>query len=269
MRNSTCGVERLPRAAALRPGADVRQRKTDYGTVVFHWLMVIALTAAFVTGLRIATETPERTWINQFDFLIPYERVWTTHMQAAVVLAGVSVAYVVYLIRSGLVRRVQFDRMRLRGLLRPGATRGGAINVLLYWLFFSTMAALIVTGALMYFGYSAGTDVLMVHWYASWIIPLFAGLHVLTHYAVGGVSQLLRICRPAGLITPPPPLDAAASAFGLSDTARDRRSCRSRADAGAAVAVAIAQQRARMMPICVISRLVTPSISCYKIVNVH
>jgi cytochrome b subunit of formate dehydrogenase len=186
----------------------VRQRKTDYGTVVFHWLMVIALTAAFVTGLRIATETPERTWINQFDFLIPYERVWTTHMQAAVVLAGVSVAYVVYLMRSGLVRRVQLDRMRLRGLMRPGAARGGAINVLLYWIFFSTMAALIVTGALMYFGYSAGTDVLMAHWYASWIIPLFAGLHVLTHYAVGGVSQLLRICRPAGLITPPPPLDA-------------------------------------------------------------
>ena len=186
----------------------MKQRKTDYGTVVFHWLMVLALIIAFVTGLRIATETPERIWINQFDALIPYERVWTTHMQAAVVLVGVSIAYAVYVIRAGLSRRVQLDRMRLRALLRPGAARGGAINVVLYWIFFISMGALIATGALMYFGYSAGTDVLLLHWYASWIIPLFAGLHVLTHYAVGGVSQLLRICRPAGLITPPPPLDA-------------------------------------------------------------
>jgi Ni,Fe-hydrogenase I cytochrome b subunit len=80
----------MPWSAALRRGAEVRQRRTDYGTVFSHWLMVIALGVAFFTGLRIATETPERTWINQFDLLIPYERVWTTHMQAAAVLLAVS-----------------------------------------------------------------------------------------------------------------------------------------------------------------------------------
>jgi Ethylbenzene dehydrogenase/Prokaryotic cytochrome b561 len=186
----------------------VRQRKTDYGTVILHWLLVIALTAAFVTGLRIATETPERTWINWFDLLIPYQRVWTTHMQAAVVLVAVSVAYAVYLIRSGLGRRVQLDGVRLRGLWRRGPARQAAINVLLYWLFFITMGSLIITGGLMYFGYSAGNDMVMLHWYGTWIIPVFAGLHVLTHYAAGGLSQLFRICRPTRLVTPPPPLDA-------------------------------------------------------------
>jgi Ethylbenzene dehydrogenase/Prokaryotic cytochrome b561 len=186
----------------------VRQRKTDYGTVILHWLLVIAIVVAFMTGLRIATETPERTWINAIDILIPNQRVWTTHMQSAVVLVGVSVAYAVYVIRSGLARRVQLDKMRLRGLWRRGSARRGAINILLYWLFFISMGALIVTGGLMYFGYSSGTDVLMLHWYASWIIPGFVSLHVLTHYAVGGVSQLMRICRPTRLITPPPPLDA-------------------------------------------------------------
>jgi cytochrome b subunit of formate dehydrogenase len=188
--------------------AGVRQRKTDYGTVILHWLLVVALVAAFVSGLRIATETPERTWINVLDFVIPYERVWTTHMQAAVVLTAVSVAYAVYVIRSGLARRVQLDRMRLRGLWRRGSARRGAVNILLYWLFFISMGSLIVTGGLLYFGYSAGTDVLMLHWYATWVIPVFAGLHVLTHYAVGGASQLMRILRPTRLITPPPPLDA-------------------------------------------------------------
>jgi cytochrome b subunit of formate dehydrogenase len=195
---------------SLVGAASVRQRKTDYGTVILHWLLVIAVSAAFLSGLRIATETPERTWINQFDMLIPSERVWTTHMQAAVVLVTVSIAYAIYVIRSGLARRVQVDSARLRGLLRRGPARRGTINVLLYWTFFITMVTLIVTGGLMYFGYSAGTDVVMLHWYAAWIIPGFASLHVLTHYAVGGASQLLRIFRPTRLITPPPPLDAVA-----------------------------------------------------------
>src|SRR5436305_10903923 len=111
--------------------------------------MVIALLAAFVTGLRIATETPDRTWINQFDLLIPYQRVWTTHMLAAVLLVAVSIAYTVYLIQTGLTRRVQLDRVRLRALARGGQPRNGALNVVLYWLLFAAMGTLIATGALM------------------------------------------------------------------------------------------------------------------------
>lgn len=84
------GIGSVPWSVALRLGAKVRQRKTDYGTVFLHRLTVIALSVGFFTGLRIAAETPERTWINQFDLLIPYERVRTTHLQAAAVLLAVS-----------------------------------------------------------------------------------------------------------------------------------------------------------------------------------
>jgi len=186
----------------------LKLRKTDYGTVIFHWLTVIALLAAFVSGLRIATEAPDRTWINLFDMLIPQQRVWTLHMQAAVVLIAVSIAYALYVIRAGLGRRLQMNGIRLRGLRQRGTARWGAINVLLVWIFFLTMLSLIVTGGLMYFGYSAGSDVADLHWYATWILPVFAGTHVLSQYAAGGASQLLRICRPARLVAPPPPLDA-------------------------------------------------------------
>jgi hypothetical protein len=120
---------------------DVRQRKTDYGTVVLRWLAAIALAIAFVTGLRIATETPEHTWIHPFDFAIPYERVWTTHMQAAVVLIGVSIAYAVYVIRAGLVRRVQLDRMRLRGLATAPTCAGLLAAGRSRWRVASTPAA--------------------------------------------------------------------------------------------------------------------------------
>jgi len=64
----------------------VKQRKTDYGTIILHWLLVAAFGVAFVSGLRIATEAPGRGWINVFDAVLPRQSVWVAHMQAAVVL---------------------------------------------------------------------------------------------------------------------------------------------------------------------------------------
>ena len=186
----------------------MRQRKTDYGTIILHWLLVASFGVAFVSGLRIATEAPGRGWINAFDAVLPRQSVWVAHMQAAVVLVTVSIAYVVYLAKSGLGRRVQFDKIRLRGLFGRKQARLGAYNIVLYWIFFVTMLALIVSGGLLYFGFYAGHDVATLHWYGTWVITAFAGFHVLAHYRIGGASQLLRIFRPTSLTAPPPRLDA-------------------------------------------------------------
>src|SRR5712672_3026424 len=185
----------------------MRKRKTDYGTVILHWLLVAAFGVAFVTGMRIATEAPERSWINSFDAVLP-QNVWVMHMQAAVVLLTVAFAYTIYVRRSGLGRRIRLDKVRLRGLVSRGQARRGAVNILLYWVFFVTMLALMASGGLMYFGYCAGYDVATLHWYATWVVLGFAGLHVLSHLRIGGTSQLLRIFRPTGLSAPPPQLDA-------------------------------------------------------------
>jgi len=186
----------------------VRQRKTDYGTIILHWLMVAAFCVAFVSGLRIATEAPGRGWINLLDAVLPRQSVWVAHMQAAVVLVAVSLAYVVYLAKSGLGRRVQLDKIRLRGLFGRKQARLGAYNIVLYWIFFVTMLALIISGGLLYFGFYAGHDVATLHWYGTWVITAFTGFHVLAHYRIGGASQLLRIFRPTRLTAPPPRLDA-------------------------------------------------------------
>ena len=186
----------------------MRHRKTDYGTVILHALMVGAFAVALASGLRIASEAPDRTWINLFDAVLPRESVWTAHMQAAVVLVAVTLAYIIYLARSGLGRRIRLDGIRIRSLFGRGQTRSGAVNVVLYWIFFVTMLALIVSGGLLYFGLHAGYDVAMLHWLGTWVIVAFVGLHVVTHYRAGGGSQLLRIFRPARLPAPPPPLDA-------------------------------------------------------------
>jgi len=185
----------------------VRRRKTDYGTIILHWLLVAAIVVAFVTGLRIATEAPDRTWINWLDTVLPSSSVWVPHMQAAVVLTAVSIAYAIYLIRSGLTRRVVLDKIRLRGLVGRKQARFGSFSVLLVWIFFATMLTLIVSGGLLYFGLSAGYGMLTVHWYATWVIPAFATFHVLVHYAIGRSSQLLRVFRPDRVPPPPPRLD--------------------------------------------------------------
>jgi hypothetical protein len=187
----------------------VRQRKTDYGTIILHWLLVAAIGAAFVSGLRIATEAPSRTWINLFDALLPRTNVWTLHIEAALALIAVAVAYTVYLARSGLSRRVQLDKIRLRALIGRKQGRLGAVSVLLSWFFFLTMTTLIVSGGLLYFGLLAGQSVAAAHWWASWAVPVFTCLHILVQIMIGGTSQLFRIFRPGHLPPPPPRLDAA------------------------------------------------------------
>jgi hypothetical protein len=186
----------------------VRQRKTDYGTIILHWTFVAAFAVALVSGLRIATETPDRTWINWFDMVLPRDSVWIAHMQAAIVLVAVAIGYLVYMLRSGLGRRVQIDKVRLRGLFGRGQARLSAVIALMYWIFFITMFGLLVSGGALYFGFYSGYDVAMLHWVGTWVILAFVVLHVLTQYKSGGVSQLLRIFRPAPLPKPPPRLDA-------------------------------------------------------------
>jgi hypothetical protein len=218
----------------------MRKRKTDYGTIILHWLLVAAFGVAFVTGMRIASEAPERSWINSFDAVLP-QNVWVMHMQAAVVLVAVALAYTIYVLRSGLGRRIRLDKVRLRGLVGRGQARRGAVNILLYWVFFVAMLALMASGGLMYFGYFAGYDVATLHWYATGVVLGFAGLHVLSHLRIGGTSQLLRIFRPTGLSAPPPQLDAVELLTMLAE-----QSARLRPESGGADKTAF---ETRMQPV--------------------
>jgi hypothetical protein len=185
----------------------VRPRKTDYGTILLHWLLVAALCVAFVSGLRIASEAPDRTWINVFDLILPRASVWVSHIQAAVVLTAVAIAHAIYLVRSGLSRRVLLDKIRLRGLVGRKQSRLATFSIILTWTFFATMLTLIATGGALYFDVMGGYDVVILHWCAAWVVPVFVTFHVLVHYSMGGASQLLRIFRPERLPPPPPRLD--------------------------------------------------------------
>jgi hypothetical protein len=171
------------------------KKKTDYGTVVFHWLLVGALAFAIATGLRIATEGSDRAWINFLDPVLPKAAVWTEHLQSAVVLIAVSVAYVLYMRWLHLRQRILLDRVRLRGLLGRSSARWGTINICLYWLFFLVMFSQLMTGTLLYLGY-ANSLVVQMHWLGLWLILGYVGLHLASQWQFGGAAQLLRIFRP-------------------------------------------------------------------------
>jgi hypothetical protein len=192
-----------------------RKRKTDYGTIILHWLLVGSLAVAVITGLRIAAEAPDRTWINSIDGLLPTSTVWTGHIPAAVALTAIAVAYATYVPLAGLARRIRLDKVRLRGLFGRKQQRWGAINVILYWGFYAILVVQLVTGGLLYFSY-ANAFLLEVHWYGMWVIFGYAALHVMSHWALGGSQQLLRIVRPTLLSPRTPPFDP-AEIFALLD----------------------------------------------------
>ena len=181
-------------------------KKTDYGTVIFHWTLAACLVVAVATGLRIAAAAPGHDWLNVLDFLLPEATVWTRHLQAAVLLTVISFAYVVYVGNARLGSRLRLDKVRLCGLFGRQRARWGTINIALYWVFFLALMTQVVTGTLMYLGH-ADSVMVQMHWFGMWFILGYVVLHVFSQWRHGGAAQLLRIFRPARLVPPPPPLD--------------------------------------------------------------
>lgn len=183
-----------------------RKRKTDYGTVFLHAALVVALAAAVLTGLRIAAESPDRTWINNFGAILPSQRVWTIHMQAAVLLVALAFAYPTYVLLAGLSRRIRLDRVRIAGLFGRHPARWGAINVVLCWILHGALLCEVITGALLYFDYGNSLAITL-HWSGMWLLLGSAVGHVLAHWQLGGTPQLFRILRPTRLQPQPPAFD--------------------------------------------------------------
>jgi Ethylbenzene dehydrogenase/Prokaryotic cytochrome b561 len=181
------------------PRKKERVRKTDLGTILLHWVLVVTLTLSIVTGLRIAMDSPEHSWLVVLDAILPLYNVWTLHIPAALILVSVSFAYAAYVWRGGLMRRIRLDKIRLQGLLnRSKQVRWGSVNIILYWVLFVTMIMEITTGTLLWLGYGRGLTVEM-HMWGTWIILGYAVAHVLSHFALGGFNQLARVLRPTKL----------------------------------------------------------------------
>ena len=179
--------------------------KTDLGTIILHWLLVGALLGAIATGLRIASEASDSDWIAALDGLQP--RSWIGHLWSALVLIVVAVIYPIYMWRAALMPRIRLDRVRLDAMRLRGVAhsryRWAAVNIVLNWACYLAVLIAILTGGLLCFDHG-GAVVIELHWLATWTILAIAPVHVLAHFAFGGLAQLLRLFRPAQLAPPPP-----------------------------------------------------------------
>ena len=126
------------------------------------------------------------------------------------VLIAVAIVYPIYMWGAALTPRVRLDRVRLDAIrLRRVAHnryRWAAVNVVLNWACYLGVLIAILTGGLLCF-HRGGAVVAELHWLATWTILAMAPVHVLTHFAFGGVAQLLRLFRPVQLAPSQPRCD--------------------------------------------------------------
>jgi cytochrome b subunit of formate dehydrogenase len=177
-----------------------RKKQTDAGTIVLHWWLAVSLLLSTLTGLRFAIDMPDTAYLKAVEPLLPVANIWIIHILAGVSVMGLAVAYPIYLLRTGLFRRIWLDRARLASLALPGKARWGAVNVLLYWALFAGLLVQVVTGLLMHRGY--GGVLVDIHLFVTWLIIGYVVAHVSAHLVLGGMPQLLRVLRPSRIPAP-------------------------------------------------------------------
>lgn len=183
--------------------ASSKSPRTDIGTVLLHWALVAALIVASATGLRIAADDEALAFLRALNAVLPAHNLFFNHVASGLALTGLIGAYAVYILRTGLIKRVRLDRGRLAGAARAGRTRWSAVNAVLTWICFLSLLTLAATGTALFLG--AGSATLRVHLWATWVVLAFPFLHVTVHYGIGGAAQLARIFLPSAKLPKPPP----------------------------------------------------------------
>lgn len=205
--------------------------KSDFPTMLLHWGIVLALIASLVTGLRIAADMPQASWANVVAAILPQGNVILWHLWAAVTVIGLSVAYVIFLWRAGLLSRVALDAVWWRALKDEQDTRAQwhSINVAVYWLAFAAVLMAGLTGLLLDLvpGLAPYASVAMIHQWAAWSLPVYMLCHILALVAQSGWAYLLKILNPrpayalAGSVALLAGAGASAALMGLENAAGD------------------------------------------------
>jgi len=202
------GIDRtgIEKSGAGRPGVDASAQfqaakgappRTDTMTIMLHWLTAIGMGASLLTGLRIAADNPRAVVSKWFEPILPQGEIWTVHFLAGLALFFCATAYALYMLRSGLASRVSPKRVRTFLLTSAARMRWNAFNVAMNWLFYGLVAVLTATGVVLYLGY--GGWIVTVHNAAAFGTLFYLGAHLAGHFGYGGLSQWLRVFRPARL----------------------------------------------------------------------
>jgi hypothetical protein len=193
----------LPRLISRRvtqyglPPSKQPSRRTDVGTVVLHWLNATAFFVSLLTGLRIAADNVDAVVSKWLAPILPQGEIWTWHFIAGLALFFCASAYLLYMRRSGLFRRVALKKTRVFVLPTANKLRFGALNVVLHWALYAIIIVMTTTGVMLYLGH--GGWWVYVHSITAFVAIGYVVAHLASHFAFGGVQQWLRVFRPSPL----------------------------------------------------------------------
>jgi cytochrome b subunit of formate dehydrogenase len=173
--------------------------RSDVGTIILHWSTAIALVVSLLTGFRIATfgfVAPRfARWLSQ---ILPQGEMWTWHFLASLTLFFCSSAYLIYIMRSGLVPRNRLKRVKIVLIAAARRKRWEGANIGLHWFIYVLITVMTVTGIILYLGY--GDWWVWIHSVTAIVGLGYIFVHVISHYMYGGWWQLFRLFRPAKLV---------------------------------------------------------------------
>ena len=187
--------DRVKRESVSRTGATP---KTDIGTIVLHWVVALAFIVSLFTGVRIAADAliaPVSHWLVR---VLPQGDMWFWHFYSGLVLFFGASAYVLYVMRSGLIQRNAVKKTRVLAMKAPREMKWAAVNVILHWAAYGLIAFMFATGTMLYLGY--GGWWVYLHSTAAFIGLAYIAVHIVAHYMHGGWWQLLRIFNPTRLV---------------------------------------------------------------------
>ncbi|MEE9313242.1 MAG: ethylbenzene dehydrogenase-related protein [Rhizobiaceae bacterium] len=188
---------RIAVSSKSEPIANQKPRSDD-GTIILHWLTAFSMVASLLTGLRISADGQFTTWAKALDKLLPVGEIWTWHFAASAALFFCTISYFIYVRRAVLGERNSSHRLRTLTSPTTYRLRLRAINVALHWFAYGAIIVLSISGTILYFGY--GGLFVTLHKALAWAMLFYIGIHTITHFLYGGVSQLLRLFRPQQLL---------------------------------------------------------------------
>jgi Ethylbenzene dehydrogenase/Prokaryotic cytochrome b561 len=188
---------RVPSPDLKQDSASAKSPRTDIGTIIIHWTASIACIVTLVTGLRLASDQEFSVVWRAIAPILPQGEIWSWHIISGLALYFASTAYIVYMHRSGLKRRIALSKMQALTMPTPAKQKWGAVNVLLHWVLYGLLGVQMVTGFLLYLGYG-GWNV-TIHSVAATFVLIYVLAHVIGHYGYGGWLQILRVFKPERL----------------------------------------------------------------------
>ena len=120
------------------PGRSREPPRTDVGTLLLHWVTAVAFFVSALTGVRIASDDLDAVVSKWLIPILPQGEIWTWHFLAGLTLFFGASAYVLYMIRSGLINRIRLKKLRLFIIPGAGKLRYDALNVLLHWTLYTS-----------------------------------------------------------------------------------------------------------------------------------